>query len=98
MRCAARRRSWSPASRACSGPRSRRWSPRRRSSARWLRFVERVAGGDAKLAEIAGLLWHCLVDQDAISREKLGEALVEMGLAAATPILKAIVTQILKGR
>lgn len=63
-----------------------------------LRFVEKVAGGDAKLAEIAALLWHCVVDQDALSREKLGEAIVEAGLAAVTPLLKTIVTQILKGR
>ena len=62
------------------------------------RFVERVAGGDAKLAEIEALLWHCLVDREAIDRAKLGEAIVEIGLAAVTPVLKTLVTQILKGR
>lgn len=62
-------------------------------------LVERAADGRLTLAEIAGLFWHCLHDRPCgLTRERLGEAIVERGLAAATPALSVLIGQILKGR
>ena len=61
-------------------------------------LVERAADGKLTLAELVGLFWHCLVEREALSREALGEALLAAGLARATPVLKAILQQILAGR
>lgn len=61
-------------------------------------LVERAADGKLTLAELVGLFWHCLVDREGLSREALGEALLVAGLARATPVLKAILQQILAGR
>jgi hypothetical protein len=64
-----------------------------------LALVERAGEGRLTLAEIATLFWHCLADQpDAIDRATLGEALVEAGLAAVTPILRTLLGQVLRGR
>jgi hypothetical protein len=35
---------------------------------------------------------------EAITRTRIGEAVVEKGLAGVTPILKVVLTQILQGR
>lgn len=59
-------------------------------------LVERAAAGRLSLAEMAGLFWHCL--DPRVDREAFSEALVAGGLAAATPALKALLTQILAGR
>jgi len=61
-------------------------------------LVERAAAGSLSLKEMAGLFWHCLTGEDLPSRETIGESIVEVGLAAATPVLKALLQQILKGR
>jgi len=62
-------------------------------------LVERAADGRLRLTEIAALFWHCLADRpEALSRERLGEAVAAQGLAAATPVLKVLLTQILQGR
>jgi hypothetical protein len=64
-----------------------------------LALVERAGEGRLTLAEIATLFWHCLADRpDAIDRATLGEALVEAGLAAVTPILRTLLGQVLRGR
>jgi hypothetical protein len=60
-------------------------------------LVERAADGRLSLAYLVGLFWHCLVDRDALTREALGEAVVAVGLAKVTPVLKAILQQILAG-
>lgn len=61
--------------------------------------VERAAAGTIKLDEIAALLWHCLApDSPPLTRERFAEALVEAGLAVVTPVLKALLTQVLQGR
>ena len=58
-----------------------------------------LAGRSLSLGEIAGLFWHCLREvPEGVTRERLGEALVELGLAAVAPILKRLLTQILGGR
>lgn len=61
-------------------------------------LVERAADGKLSLADLVALFWHCLVDRDALSREALGEAVVVVGLARVTPVLKAILQQILAGK
>jgi hypothetical protein len=62
-------------------------------------LVERAAGGGLKLGEIAALFWHCAVDRpEALTRERVGAAIAEQGLAKATPVLKVLLTQILQGR
>lgn len=59
-------------------------------------LVERAAEGRLTLAETASLFAHCAVG--GMSRERIGEALVEQGLAEATPALRALLSQILQGR
>ena len=62
-------------------------------------LVERAADGRLGLGELAALFWHCIRDRDAgMTREAVGEALVEQGLAAVTPALRVLLGQILQGR
>ena len=61
-------------------------------------LVERAAAGELRLSELAGLFWHCVRDRpEGLTRERLGEAVVEAGLAAVTPALRVLISQILKG-
>ena len=62
-------------------------------------LVERAAAGGLTLAEMAGLLWHC-VDAPPLgmSRASFCDDLVSGGLAAATPALRVLLGQILAGR
>jgi hypothetical protein len=61
-------------------------------------LVERAADGKLSLGDLVGLFWHCLVDRDRMDREALGEAILAAGLAKVTPVLKAILQQILAGK
>ena len=66
-------------------------------------LVERAAGGGLKLGELVALFWHCLPKSsgdvpDDLTRERLGEAVAAAGLAAATPALRVLLSQILQGR
>jgi hypothetical protein len=62
-------------------------------------LVERAAAGELRLGEMAGLLWHCLeAAPEGLDRAGFGEALLEGGLAAATPALRGVLEQILAGR
>ena len=62
-------------------------------------LVERAAAGGLTLREMAALFWHCVRDRpDTLTREAVGEALVEQGLAAVTPALRVLLGQILQGR
>jgi Phage tail tube protein, GTA-gp10 len=62
-------------------------------------LVERAASGGLKLAEMAALFWHCVDPRpDALSRERIGAAIAEQGLAGATPALRVLLGQILQGR
>lgn len=62
-------------------------------------LVERAAEGGLRLSEIAGLFWHCAVTaSEGMTRERIGEAIAEQGLAKTTPVLKVLLTQILQGR
>ena len=62
-------------------------------------LVERAAAGGLLLSETVALFWHCLAERPAaLTREQLGEAVAEGGLARATPVLKILLQQILAGR
>lgn len=62
-------------------------------------LVERAAEGRLGLAEMAALFFHCAADRsEGCTRERIGQAIAERGLAKATPALKALLTQILQGR
>ena len=62
-------------------------------------IVERAAEGTLRLNEIVALFDHVSRSRpNAITRERIGEAVVEKGLAGVTPALKLLLTQILQGR
>ncbi|MES2001408.1 MAG: gene transfer agent family protein [Pseudomonadota bacterium] len=62
-------------------------------------LIERAAAGALKLTEIAALFDHLSKDRaPAISRERIGEAVVERGIAGVTPLLRTLFGQILQGR
>jgi hypothetical protein len=62
-------------------------------------LVERAAAGALKLAEIAALFDHLSKARaQAITRERIGEAVVEKGLAKTTPVLRQVLSQVLQGR
>ena len=60
-------------------------------------LVERAGAGELRLHEMAALFWHCLVEREELTREKLGEALIHCGIAEASKRLRTILTQILQG-
>lgn len=61
-------------------------------------LIERASVGGIRIGEIVTLFWHCLTQAPGnLTREKLGDAVVEAGLAAVTPVLKVLIGQILKG-
>ena len=59
-------------------------------------LVERAAEGRLSLAEIAALFAHCA--GGAATRDEMGEAVVEQGLAKVAPVLRVLLGQILRGR
>lgn len=62
-------------------------------------LVERAAGGGLKVAEMTALFWHCVAARpEGLTRERIGAAIAEAGIAKATPVLKMLLTQILQGR
>ena len=61
-------------------------------------LVERAADGTLSLGDMAALFWHCLVDRERMDREALGEAMLVVGLARLTPVLKTLLQQILAGK
>jgi hypothetical protein len=62
-------------------------------------LVERAAQGGLKVSEMAALFWHCVAGRpEALTRERIGAAIAEAGLAKVTPVLKVLLTQILQGR
>lgn len=61
-------------------------------------LVEHAAAGILKLNQIAVLFDHLTRGRPpAITRERIGEAVVEKGLAGVMPTLKLVLTQILQG-
>ncbi len=60
-------------------------------------LVERAASGQLKLSEMVALFWHCLDHRDGVLRAEFGNAVLREGLASATPALKLLLGQVLKG-
>jgi hypothetical protein len=61
-------------------------------------LVERAATGGLKVAEMAALFWHCAESRPAgLTRERIGAAIAEQGLAGVTPALRMLLSQILQG-
>jgi hypothetical protein len=62
-------------------------------------LIERAADGKLSLREVAALFDHVSANRPkAITRERIGEALVATGLAEATPVLRVLLGQILQGK
>jgi hypothetical protein len=62
-------------------------------------LVERAAEGRLGLGEIASLFFHCAADRpESVTRERIGQAIAETGLAGVTPAARTLLTQILQGR
>ena len=62
-------------------------------------LVERAAEGRLAVSEMAALFWRCAAERgEFCTRERIGEAIAETGLANATPVLRTLLTQILQGR
>ena len=58
-----------------------------------LQLVEEAADGRTRLADMAGLVHHCLAPQDGVplpTREAVGAALVAMGLVEATRLYRRL--------
>ena len=61
-------------------------------------LVEKAANGTLTLGDTIALVFHCLVDKpDALTRETLGEMVVEAGISVLTPVLRTLLGQIVKG-
>ena len=60
-------------------------------------LVERAGAGQLRLAEMAALFWHCLADRSAVSRDAVGDAVLQLGLAEASKPLRLLLGQILQG-
>lgn len=60
-------------------------------------LVERAAEGRLRIAELAGLFWHCLARREGLTREMVGDAVMEAGLAASSAPLRVLLQQILQG-
>jgi len=62
-------------------------------------LVERAAEGRLGIGEMTSLFFHCAVDRpEEVTRDRIGQAIAEIGLARATPALRMLLTQILQGR
>jgi hypothetical protein len=65
-------------------------------------LVERAAAGQLRLGEMAALFWHCLAErangnEAGLTREAVGEAVAELGLATCAGPLRVLLGQILQG-
>lgn len=60
-------------------------------------LVERASQGALTLAEMVALLWHCLPADTRPERGAVGQAVIAMGLVAATRPVRAILAQVLQG-
>lgn len=62
-------------------------------------LVERASEGKLKLQEIATLFDHLSGGRaPGITRERIGEAVVDTGLARISPVLRVVLGQILQGK
>ena len=61
-------------------------------------LVERASLGALTLAEITALLWHSIPADRRPERAAVGEAVLAMGLVAATGPVRAVLAQVLQGQ
>jgi hypothetical protein len=62
-------------------------------------IVEKAAAGQLGLQQIVALFDHLSKSRPvAITRERIGEAVVELGLAGIAPMLRQVLGQVLQGR
>ncbi len=62
-------------------------------------IVEQAAAGSLRIGQIVALFDHLSRGRpEAITRERIGEAVIEKGLAAVTPTLRLVLMQVLQGR
>ena len=61
-------------------------------------LVERASEGRLRLSELAALFWYCLAERGVLTREAIGEAVLDHGLAGCAAPLKTLLTQILRGQ
>lgn len=61
-------------------------------------LVERAAQGALTLAEMTALLWHCMSQDTRPERAAVGQAVLAMGLVAATQPVRAVLAQVLQGQ
>jgi hypothetical protein len=62
-------------------------------------LVERASEGKLKLQEIVALFDHLSIGRaTGITRERIGEAVVDTGLARISPVLRVVLGQILQGK
>jgi Phage tail tube protein, GTA-gp10 len=62
-------------------------------------LVERAAAGTLSLTDMVALFWHCIDARPThLARVDFAEAVAAAGLATATPALKVLLGQILKGQ
>jgi hypothetical protein len=59
-------------------------------------LVDRAAEGQLRLAEMVALFWHCHTGCQ-LTRDAFAERVAGAGLASATPALRVLLGQILKG-
>ena len=60
-------------------------------------LIERASTGQLRLADLAGLFWHCLTERTDLTREAFSEDVAQAGLARCTEPFKALLVQVLKG-
>ncbi len=60
-------------------------------------LVERASAGQLRLAEMTALFWHCLGARDGLTRDMVGQAVTEQGIAACATPLRGLLAQILQG-
>ncbi len=61
-------------------------------------LVERASSGSLTIAEITGLLWHCLPTENRPDRPEVGSTVLAMGLLEAAKPIRVILAQVLKGQ
>ena len=62
-------------------------------------LVERAAEGRLGIAEMTSLFFHCAAERpEGVTRERIGQAIAEAGLAKVAPALRVLLGQILQGR
>lgn len=61
-------------------------------------MVERASQGAITLSEITSLLWHCLDADPRPDKEIVGNAVLQIGLVAATKPVRTILGEVLQGK